>query len=118
MHEASIVNSLIEQVKAFTPPRAVVLSVRVEVGVLEHLDEDVIRNLWSMFAEDAALRGAALEVTRIPLRVRCGECGTVHDPPDPVLLFCPTCGVARPEVLNGSGVVLKSIEVDVPEGEA
>ena len=62
MHEASIVYSLIEQVRAFTPPRAAVLAVRVEVGVLEHLDGDVLQNLWSMFAEDAALRGAVLEV--------------------------------------------------------
>ena len=45
-----------------SPPRAVVLSVRVEVGVLEHLDEEVIRNLWSMLAEDAALRDAVLEI--------------------------------------------------------
>jgi hydrogenase nickel incorporation protein HypA/HybF len=112
----SLVCALVEQVRAFVPAGATLLSVRIEVGALEHLDDEVLLSLFGLLTEGTPLAGAGLAVTRVPLRVRCAACGTEHAPPDPAALFCPACGVARPEVLAGSGVTLSSIEVDVPEG--
>lgn len=116
MHELSIVSALVEQVRAFVPEGATLTGVRIEVGALEHLDDEALRSLFRLLTEGTPLSGAGLAVTRVPLRVRCAACGTEHAPPDPAALFCPACEAARPEVLAGSGVVLSSIEVDVPEG--
>ncbi len=115
MHEFSIATSLIDQVRAALPEGAALVAVRVEVGALEHVEPEVLMSLWEMLAGEAGLAGARLDVDRTPLAVRCGGCGRDYDPPDPGFLVCPHCGQARPEILAGSGVLLRSIEVDVPD---
>jgi len=99
------------------PPNAALVSVRVEVGALSHVEPDVLRTLWSMLAGEAGLSGAVLEIGRVPLEVNCGGCGRSYDPPDPGFLVCPHCGQARPDIKAGSGVLLRSIEVEVPDEE-
>jgi hydrogenase nickel incorporation protein HypA/HybF len=112
MHEAAILSALHEQVESFTPAGASLLAVRIEVGGLEHLDPDVMTHLWEVFTAESRLTGSTLSVTRIPVRVRCGECGEEHEPEDVAVLVCPACGAVRPEVLEGSGVLLRSLEVE------
>jgi hydrogenase nickel incorporation protein HypA/HybF len=92
----------------------VLKEVLIEVGQLEHLDGDLMRSAWSALTAGTELAEAMLSVTRIPVRVRCKSCGHEHEPPEVVLLLCPSCGAGRPEVQEGSGVLLRSIEVDQP----
>jgi hydrogenase nickel incorporation protein HypA/HybF len=117
MHEASVTQALVEQVREALPPAGVLQQVRIEVGELEHLDAEVMRVMWSAFIEGTELVGAGLSVSPVPLRVRCGSCGREYAPEDPAILVCPFCAAARPEVLAGRGIVLRSLEVDLPEEE-
>jgi hydrogenase nickel incorporation protein HypA/HybF len=112
MHEAAIIEALHEQVEALVPAGRRLVEVHVEVGELEHLDGEVLSAMWGAAVEGSGLAGAALRVTRTALRVRCRECGAEFAPEDPFLLLCPACGVARPEVLAGGGVLLRSLEVE------
>jgi hydrogenase nickel incorporation protein HypA/HybF len=111
MHEAAITQALLEQVRGLVPAGASLREVHVEIGELEHLDGEVMRTVWAALLLDAGLDGAALRIDRVPLRVRCGACGTEYRPEDPAILLCPDCGAVRPEVLEGSGVLLRSLEV-------
>jgi hydrogenase nickel incorporation protein HypA/HybF len=114
MHEMSIVESLLEQVRTFVPDGATLQVIHLEVGALEHLDPELMRDGWIARTEGTPLAGSALEMTRVPLRVRCRACGNEYAPEDAALLLCPSCGAALPDVLQGSGVVLRSLEVDQP----
>lgn len=112
MHEAAITAALLEQVRGIVPDGSRLLWCRVEVGDLEHLDETVLATLWRAMIEGTPLRGASLEIERIPLQVRCGACGLAYEPQDKAVLLCPACGSVRPEILEGVGVVLRSLEVE------
>ncbi len=112
MHEASIVQALIDQVRTFLPEGASLLSVRVEVGALEHLDAGVLRLVFEAFTEGTDLSGAKLEIERVPLRVRCGACGYEWPPEDPAVLICPECEAVCPDILLGTGVMIRSLEVE------
>lgn len=114
MHEASIAEALMEQVRGFVPDGSSLHLVRIDVGALEHIDDDVLQAAWDGMTEDTPLASSTLEVTRIPLLVRCGACGTEHEPEDVAVLICPRCHAVRPQVLQGSGVLLRGLEVDQP----
>ena len=66
---------------------------------------------------EISLSGSTLAIERIPVQVRCDACGHEHEPVEPAFLVCPACRAARPTVLRGSGVLLRSLEVDEPDGD-
>lgn len=112
MHEASICQSLVEQVRGCLPDGATPTLVRIDVGQLEHLDDEVMGAMWSAMTQDTDLSGTVLEIEHTPVRVRCGSCGAEYRPEDLMLLVCPDCGSARPELLAGTGVILRTIEAE------
>ena len=116
MHETAIIQNLLEQVGPFVPEGAVLREVRIDVGRLEHLDETVLQAAWSALTEGTNVAGVKLHIDRTPVRLRCRACGGEYGPLDLAGLVCPACGVARPEVLAGGGVLLRSLEVDEPAG--
>ena len=115
MHEMAIAESLVEQVGRFTPPGAILREVHLQVGGLEHIEPEALRTAWTVLTDGTGLAGAELCITREALRVRCRECGKEFEPDDPVIILCPQCGTSRPEILQGMGVLLQSLEVDQPE---
>ena len=114
MHEAAIIQGLLEQVGPFVPEGAVLKEVRIDVGRLEHLDETVMQATWSALTQGTDFAETALRIDRIPVRLRCRACGREYEPQDLMQLACPACGVARPAVLAGGGVLLRSLEVNEP----
>ncbi|MFG0283122.1 MAG: hydrogenase maturation nickel metallochaperone HypA [Phycisphaerales bacterium JB039] len=115
MHEGAIAEALVEQVGRWLPPGAALQRICIEVGALEHIEAEPLRWHWVALTEGTALAGAELVVERIPLEVRCAACGRTYEPEEPALLVCPGCGAARPEILRGTGIVLKRLEADEPE---
>jgi hydrogenase nickel incorporation protein HypA/HybF len=112
MHETAIAEALMEQVRPLVPAGAALRSVQIDVGELEHLDADVMRTVWSALTAGTPFDGSTLGTTRVPVRVRCRACGHEHDPRDVAILQCPACRAVQPEVLEGSGVLLRSLDVD------
>ena len=116
MHEVAITSALVEQVRSFLPEGGTLIEVHVEVGELEHLDPGVMETIWAVSIEDTELAGAALTLYSVSLLVRCESCMREWLPEDPALLVCPQCGAARPKILEGSGVLLRSLEVEDRNG--
>ncbi len=112
MHEAAITNALIEQVRTALPPDARLLRCVVQVGQLEHLDSEVMQTIWQASIAGTDLDGAGLDVEPVPLRVRCGSCGLDFTPSDRAIMLCPACGSVKPRILAGTGVILRSLEVE------
>ena len=115
MHELSMVQSLLEQVRSFMPDGAALREIRLEVGGLEHLEGEVMQSAFDALTEGSDLQGAALSITRIPVRLRCRSCQQEYEPEDAAILLCPNCGAVRPDILQGTGVLLRSLEVDQPD---
>ncbi|MCK4871740.1 MAG: hydrogenase maturation nickel metallochaperone HypA [Phycisphaerales bacterium] len=115
MHEMSIATALLEQVQALLPEAATLTEVRIDIGSLEHLDSELMRFAWAALVEsEPAVKGSALTITRIATRIRCKTCGHAYEPEDAYTMLCPQCGAAHPEVLAGSGIVLKGLTVEQP----
>ncbi len=111
MHEAAIAESLLEQVRSFAPEGSRVATVRIEVGGLEHIEPEVMDVVWRALVLGSPYEGAELAVERVPLRVRCRACGAESQPDDLAILTCGVCDAVRPEVIEGSGILLRSLEV-------
>lgn len=114
MHEMSIVQSLADGVRLHLPPDATLIRAVVEVGSLEHLDAEVMQTAWRAVSVDPALHGSRLDIELVPIRIRCRACAGEYEPVVQAYLACPACGESRPEVLEGWGITLKTLEADVP----
>ncbi|MCL4221249.1 MAG: hydrogenase maturation nickel metallochaperone HypA [Phycisphaerales bacterium] len=112
MHEAAITQALIEQVRAAMPPGARLQRCAVQVGELEHLDPYVMQTIWQASTANTDLRGAELVIERVALRVRCGACAREFTPADRSIMLCPSCGSVKPQLLSGTGIILRSLEVE------
>lgn len=115
MHEIAVVEALVEQVVRITPDRAVVIRVALEIGELEHLDEAVMRTAWRAVNDGSPLAGAVLDMTRTPVNLRCRSCRREFQPEHTALFTCPGCGRTRPDIISGTGIVLRTIELDLPD---
>jgi hydrogenase nickel incorporation protein HypA/HybF len=114
VHETAIIDALLEQVRSFVPPGAVLRQVCIDVGGLEHLDAEIMQTAWSALTAGTEAAGSTLRISRVAVRVRCDRCGHVYEPQDTAILLCPECETARPRILSGAGVLLRSIDVDQP----
>ena len=115
MHEGAIAEALLEQVRKYLPDHAVLREIHIDVGRLEHLEEMVLQTFWAALTKGTDEEGSLLSIKVIALKVRCRACGMEYEPDDPSIMLCPQCDAARPEVLEGSGVVFRRMEVEQPQ---
>ncbi|HSW50840.1 MAG TPA: hydrogenase maturation nickel metallochaperone HypA [Bryobacteraceae bacterium] len=115
MHEASIVQSLIELVCQNVPDPAAVRRVDVRVGLLSGVSPDSMQFYFGLMREDSLSPRAELVVTLEPLQARCEGCRAEHSLSETVWL-CPSCGERSLEFRNGDEMHLHSIEVEDGEG--
>lgn len=115
MHEASIADAILQQVRTLVPEHATLRTVQLDVGELEHIEPSLLQAAWDGMTVDTPLAGSVLHIDRQPMRVQCRSCGQTYTPDDLAMLICPYCGATRPDILSGSGIVLRSLEVEQPE---
>ncbi len=115
MHEASIVESLLELVCQSAPADARIRRVDVRVGLLTGVSPDSMRLYFEVMREGTACADAELEVTMAPLQARCAACGQDHSLREAVWL-CPACGAYPLDFRNGDELHVSSIEVE--DGES
>ncbi len=115
MHEMSVLEALLGEVRARVPPGARLAQVVLEVGSLEHLDPEILQTGWQALTLKTELAGSRLEICTVPVRARCKACGQKYEPDDTTVLICPACQHALPEIIQGTGIVLRSLEVVVDE---
>ena len=109
MHETAIAKQILEEVKKKAGGKKI-KSITIEVGDLGHLPA---KELWKVMDK---LVKFEVFVKRKKARVKC-MCGYEGEPHimahehDFVLFECPNCEKV-PRVLEGSDIVLKSIETE------
>ncbi|MBN2798894.1 MAG: hydrogenase maturation nickel metallochaperone HypA [Deltaproteobacteria bacterium] len=109
MHEASVAKDLLDLVLAACGGQRI-LRVGLELGELSTVVPDALRFAWEVVPAGTLAEGSAVDIARIPVRVRCPSCSfTGH----PVSIFegCPRCGTISVEVLAGRELRVTTIEV-------
>ncbi len=115
MHERALFEQVVKMVEAAVKGQALggPLTIRLKVSVLSHLHDLDLSWIESTFAEVArgtVAEGAVLEMMRVPVRMRCGRCGTDDvwrgDP-----LICRSCGSTTLQLDEPPEVVLHELVV-------
>jgi hydrogenase nickel incorporation protein HypA/HybF len=120
MHELSIATALMEKVLAFaeTQRASRVLSVRLALGELTHLQPDQLQFCYLAITRNTPIEGSALEIEPVKARVRCPQCHyegapryweeALADVAVPTLQ-CPECGELV-EAIEGRDCAIKTVK--------
>lgn len=116
MHELSICQALLEQVERIARAQHArrVLSVTVRVGPLAGVEPQLLASAYPLAVTGSLASGSELIVQRVPLRVRCLECGAESDA-SATRLFCGVCGLERVEMVSGDELLLASLDLEKQE---
>lgn len=90
-------------------PDADVVRIKLEIGKLSGVMADSVRFCFDVASIGTALEGAKLEIDEPAGRVRCRDCGADDDVPD-LIRLCG-CGSADRQVLSGTELLIKEVEV-------
>lgn len=118
MHELGLAQTLLEQVRAVARehgnPR--VARVRVRIGEYAGVEPEALRFAFEVLRDDCGLAGAALDIERVPARLRCPACGAEREVrgADGALAAdrtCSGCG-GMAELALGQELELAAIDVE------
>ena len=118
MHEMAIVQSIMDileqQAEMHNAKR--VIRVNLEFGALTAVMPSAIEFAFEILAKGGIAEGAHLDITIIPLKVLCGECGkeSLLEDYQP---FCPVCDSPAIRFIQGRDEMrIASLEIeDFPE---
>lgn len=111
MHEASIVQALLDRVEgeARAHGASTVQRVHLRLGELCGVEHDLLRSAYEMLRERGLCAGAELEISPVAARWACPTCARPIERGHP--LRCPECGLpARLEA--GDEIILERIEME------
>ena len=119
MHELSIASAVVDRVLELLDSHRAkkVLSVRLSVGELSHLEADQLQFCYTAIAQGTAMENSTLEIEKIAAIIECPRCSYKGRPnyweaalfaaPIPTL-ECPECGGAV-EPVEGNDCAIKSV---------
>lgn len=75
--------------------------------------EDLFDGLFAHLARGTVAEGAELEITRMPITVRCQECGFVYhlDVRNKETFACPTCHASNYKLNSGMEFYISGIDI-------
>ncbi|MGZ8831358.1 MAG: hydrogenase maturation nickel metallochaperone HypA/HybF [Thermoanaerobaculia bacterium] len=110
MHEYSIIQSLVDSVKAAVPPGAAVHRIDVRIGEVSGVDCELLSTAYEVFRAGTLCDRATMTIDRIPARWECSVCGAAIA--RGAILRCATCGGAA-HLAAGDEIILQRIEMEV-----
>ena len=116
MHEASIVQSLIDQVEAEIARAGEdgqVVRLDLAIGRLSGVHVDAIRFAFEFLSPKTIVEGAELRIREPDAYVACKACG-VREPIGELTMQCPECGDGDVRIEGGQELLLESIELEQP----
>lgn len=116
MHELSVCQALIDEVaKIATSCEArTVGRITIEVGQLSGVEPELLARAFEIARVGTCAAEAELSIAVPEIVVHCNDCGTSSSA-QPNRLLCASCGGYRTRVLEGDGLRLRAVELDVPE---
>ncbi len=112
MHELSLANSIIENVKelAIEEHFTRILSLTLSVGALSGVDGDSLEFCLIEVAKGTILENAKIIIEKIPIKIECNRCKKSFFPEN-FILNCPYCHSLEVSVISGKEFNIKNLEV-------
>ena len=116
MHEASLVQSLLEQVAGLMrehgAPRG--QKIQVCIGEFSGVEPELFRSAYELLVENSPARGAELHLQTVPLRARCRDCG-IEFSVQQFCFQCPTCNSRSVQTVQGEDLLLESVTLEADD---
>lgn len=115
MHEISLVQNLVQQLKELAEANKAtkIISVTMEIGPLCGVVVDSFRFGFEIIsAEEEFLRGARLEVEIPTVEYTCSDCGKVLHSSEARPECCPACGETTLFARGGDDLILRRVELE------
>lgn len=110
MHEVALAQRLNAIVTAACEGHRV-MKVRLELGVLAHVDPSALSTAFSAASSGGLAEGAALEFARTKASAYCVPCGQMYQVVERGQP-CPACLGVQSLVMNGDEMKVLDVEVD------
>ena len=116
MHEWGLACSLVEEAARAAKARGAlrVTAVTASVGSLAGVVPELLQRAYEVARAGSPLEGAPLRVEVEQARARCPRCRCESEFED-YALVCPSCGGVGLEVLSGTRILLRSVEMEVDD---
>ncbi len=116
MHELSVCQALLGQVETIARSHGAqgVSRVIVRIGPLAGVEPTLLQQAYPIACAGTFANGAELIIERLPVRVRCEQCGAESEVPANRLL-CVACGDWRTQLIGGDELLLASVELVMDE---
>ena len=116
MHELSICQALLQEVAkiAARHDASAVERVTLEVGRLSGVEPELLARAFEIARVGTCAAQAVLSMEVLEIRVCCADCGAASRV-QPNRLLCAACGGYRTRVLEGEELLLRAVELQVPE---
>ncbi len=113
MHELSIAEALLEQVRRHTPPGGRVRRIKLRVGPLRGIEPEAMLVGWRAATAGTDCDSAELCMEMLPWTLCCPQCQRQWTS-DELYVSCD-CGCCVPHPVGGNELDLMSMDVDVPD---
>ena len=112
MHEASIVQALLDRVESEAQAHgaSAVHRVHLRLGEMSGVESDLLRAAYEVFRERGICAGAELEIEGVAARWSCSRCERPILQGEP--LRCPDCEIPA-HLVEGEEIILARIEMEV-----
>lgn len=116
MHELSIAQNILEIVHQHVTreQESGIRKIKLRIGEQSGVVPDSLEFCFSAMISGTALEHAALAIERIPLTMRCGNCGR-ESRVDFGAVTCPGCGSGTLTMI--SGTELEIVEIELEDGD-
>jgi hydrogenase nickel incorporation protein HypA/HybF len=113
VHELSLVASVFEVLEEQARAHGAVRVSRVvlRIGVMSGVVPDLLESAFEIYKKGTLAESARLEIIRVPVRVRCPDCGgeSVREETD---FSCAACGSRRVEIVEGRELIVETIDLE------
>lgn len=113
MHEISLLENVLQLIQEAAQAQGFsrVRLVRLEIGELAGVEEEALHFSFDIVMHGSLAQGAKLEIIRLPGQGRCRHCAILI-PMATLLDACPQCGSYGLEVMRGTEMRIKELEVE------
>lgn len=113
MHELSLIASVFDvlEEQAREHGAARVTRVVLRIGVMSGVVPDLLESAFEIYKRGTLAESARLEIVRVPVRVRCPDCGgeSMREDSD---FSCTACGSRRVEIVEGRELIVETIDLE------
>lgn len=113
MHELAICQALINQIESIAAERNASRAVSIVIGMgpLSGVEAQLLEHAYPVASAGSVAEGAELVIERLPVRVRCSQCGRESGALANKLL-CKHCGDWRTTLVSGDELMLMRVELE------